>query len=116
MYTDGFICLRRDYETRFEWYDDINTNGLFLHLLLAMSDEPRKWHGLDLPKHSIVTTVAQLGAETGLSARNIRTALQHLSDSGHIKINTTNKNTIIHVVRAGEYIKEEHEVAKRERI
>ena len=41
---DGFIKLHRKI-IDWEWYDDINTKTLFIHILLMANFEDKKWHG-----------------------------------------------------------------------
>ena len=45
MLESGYIKLYRSLLS-WEWYDDINTKTVFLHLLLTVSIEESKWHGI----------------------------------------------------------------------
>lgn len=45
MLENGFIKLYRSL-LKWEWYDDVNTKVVFLHLLLTVSIEDSKWHGI----------------------------------------------------------------------
>ena len=67
-----------------EWYDDINTKVLFIHLLLTVNYEPKKWHGITIDRGQRVVSLAELAEETGLSIQNIRTAINHLKSTGEL--------------------------------
>lgn len=99
---DGFIKLFRKF-TKWEWYSNINTKTLFLHLLLTANHEDRKWQGRIIKRGQVVIGLASLSAEIGLSIQQIRTALKHLKSTGEITIETTNHFTIITLVNWEKY-------------
>lgn len=78
-----------------EWYDDINTCRLFIHLLLKVNyiDTKRKW--MLIKKGERVTSRDNLSRETWLSVMQIRTSLKKLKSTGEITINTTSNYTLI---------------------
>nr|DAY74010.1 MAG TPA: replisome organizer [Caudoviricetes sp.] len=78
-----------------EWYTDVPTFKLFLHLLLIVNREPQQWRGQTLGVGSVVTSVSALAAGSGLTDMQVRTALKHLQKTGEIMKNVTNKNTVI---------------------
>lgn len=90
----GFIKLHRQI-LNWEWYDDINTTRVFIHLLLTVNYEPKRWHGITVPRGGIITSVAKLAAETGLSQMQIRRALNNLQTTNEITKRATNKYTLI---------------------
>ena len=90
----GFIKLHRQI-LNWEWYDDINTKTLFIHLLLTVNYEPKRWHGITVPRGGIITSVAKLAAETGLSQMQIRRAINNLQSTNEITKRATNKYTLI---------------------
>lgn len=77
MYTEGFINLHRKI-LDWEWYDDINVFRVFTHLLLTVNWTPAKWHGIEILPGQRITSREILATETGLSVRQIRTALEKL--------------------------------------
>lgn len=83
MLENGFIKLYRSL-LKWEWYDDVNTKVVFLHLLLTVSIEDSKWHGITVRRGSRVSSYAKLAAETGLSVKQIRTAVDHLESTGEV--------------------------------
>ena len=78
-----------------EWYTDVPTFKLFLHLLLIVNREPQQWRGQTLSSGSVVTSISALASGSGLSDMQVRTALKHLQKTGEISKNVTNKNTVI---------------------
>ncbi|MDL2293190.1 hypothetical protein LJC60_01005 [Ruminococcaceae bacterium OttesenSCG-928-D13] len=102
MLGNGYIKLHRSL-LNWEWYSDINTSRLFLHLLLIANHDPDKWRGITIERGQRVTSRAKLAEETGLTEDEIRTALQHLQTTGEITSKSTNKYTVITIVNYEKY-------------
>lgn len=83
MLENGFVKLHRSI-LKWEWYDDVNTKVVFLHLLLTVSIEDGKWHGITVKRGSRVSSYAKLSKETGLSVKQVRTAIDHLEATGEV--------------------------------
>lgn len=83
MLESGYIKLYRSL-LNWEWYDDINTKTVFLHLLLTVNIAKRQWHGITVPCGSRVSSYAVLASETGLTERQVRTAISHLEATGEL--------------------------------
>ncbi len=83
MLKNGYIKLYRSL-LNWEWYDDINTKTVFLHLLLTVSIADDQWHGITIPRGSRVSSYAILASETKLSIDKVRTAIKHLETTGEI--------------------------------
>ena len=98
----GFIVLNREI-LDWEWYADINTKVLFLHLLLTANHKEQRWQGKVVGRGELITSVAHLKAQTGLSEQNIRTSLNKLKSTGEITVKSTNRYTLICVVNWGKY-------------
>lgn len=101
----GFIKLYRSL-LNWEWYDDINTKTLFLHLLLTVNYEDKKWHGMEINRGSRITSLAKLAEETKLSVKSVRTALKHLNDTGEVASQGHAQNTVISIVNYNLYQQE----------
>ena len=93
MLENGFVKLHRSI-LKWEWYDDVNTKVVFLHLLLTVSIEDGKWHGITVKRGSRVSSYAKLAAETGLSVKQIRTAVDHLEATGEVARTKYQKYTV----------------------
>lgn len=98
----GYIKLFRKF-TKWEWYDDINTKTLFIHLLLTVNWKDGKWHGQTIPRGSIITSLSKLASETRLSEQNIKTALKHLISTNEITQKVTKAYRVITIVKYADY-------------
>jgi predicted transcriptional regulator len=96
MLENGFIKLHRSL-LKWEWYDDISTFKVFLHLLLTVNIEDSKWRGEKIPAGARVTSIAKLAEETKLSQQKIRTALKHLELTHELTNKKTSKYTVVTV-------------------
>lgn len=99
---NGFVKLYRSM-LDWEWYTDTNVKSLFIHLLLKCNYEPKKWRGVEIEKGQFVTSLKNLSEETGLTSREVRTALDKLSETGEIETSATNKFTLIKVVNFSKF-------------
>ena len=102
MLQNGFIALHRSL-LQWEWYDDINTKTLFIHLLLTANYESKVWHGIAIERGQRLCSVAVLSSELCLTSKAIRTALNHLKQTGEVAIKTTNKYTLLTLVNYSKY-------------
>lgn len=99
---DWFIQLHRKL-LQWEWYDDINTKVLFIHLLLKANYKPKNWRGIDIWTGEVLTWRITLSDETGLTQQQIRTCLNKLKSTNEITIKTTNKYSLIKLTNYNEY-------------
>lgn len=81
-----------------EWYTDVNTTKLFLHCLLRANWRDGSWHGHEYKRGQFITSLPQLSRETGLTVRQIRTALKHLKATGEVTDKIFPKYRVITVV------------------
>ena len=86
-----------------EWYQDINTKVLFIHCLLMANWKPGRWRGQAYKRGQFFTSINNLAKETGLTVREVRTALDHLETTNEVTSKTTNKYTLITVVSFDKY-------------
>lgn len=81
--SSGFIKLPRSF-LDWQWYDDVNTCRLFLHLLLTVNYTDKQWHGMTIKSGERVCSISGLSEETGLTTQNVRTSLKRLEKSGNL--------------------------------
>lgn len=93
---NGFISLHRKM-LNWGWYDDTNTKVVFIHLLLVANFTDNEWHGIKVPRGSVITSVRSLATELKLSDQKVRTALEHLKSTGEITSKGHSKFTIISI-------------------
>ena len=86
-----------------EWYDDINTKVLFLHILLKTNYKSKNWRWIEILEWEFITWREQLSKETWLSEQQIRTSLNKLKSTNEITIKTTNKYSIIKLINYNKY-------------
>ena len=78
-----------------EWYTDIPTKTLFLHVLLKCNYKEAKWRGIDVNPWDFITSLDHLSSETWLSVRQVRTALEHLEKTWEVTKKSTSMYTIL---------------------
>lgn len=108
----GFIALHRKI-IDWEWYNDVNTTRVFIHLLMTANHKNKNWRGIVIKRSQIVTSRSKLAEETGLTEQQVRTSLNRLKSTSNITSTSTSKYTVITVCNYGTYqdIKTEHQPA-----
>ena len=86
-----------------EWYTDTNTKVLFLHILLKANWKPGRFQGTEVPRGSLVTSQQNMAMETGLTIKNVRTALKHLENTGEVAVKRHPKFSVITVKNYNQY-------------
>jgi hypothetical protein len=98
----GWIKIHRKI-TEWEWYDDVNTFRLFMHLILKANHKARNYRGVNIELGCLMTGRELLSKETGLSIQQIRTCLDRLKSTNEITIKSTKQGTIIQVLNYKKY-------------
>lgn len=80
-----------------QWYSDINTCRLFIHMLLKANWREGKFRSTTVPRGSFVSSLEKLSEETGLTIRELRTAISHLKTTCEVTVKTTNKYSVFTV-------------------
>ena len=91
---NSWIKLPRSF-TSWRWYHDSKMVHVFLYFLLQANVKKTDYLSLTVYPGQVVTSLAIIAEDTGLSPRNIRTCLQKLSQTGDIKVHSSNKGTIV---------------------
>ena len=105
----GWIKLHRKL-TEWEWYSDVNTTRVFMHLLLVANHKDGKWRGLDIKRGQKLTSISKLAKQTNLTDRNIRTAIKHLKSTNEVTSYSSAQNTVFTVVNYDSYQQATNEV------
>ena len=98
----GYISLHRKL-LDWEWYNDNNTKILFIHCLLKANWEDKNWQGILIKRGSFITSIETLSNELNLTFQNIRTSLSKLEKTNEILKISTNKNTLLTLVKYDDY-------------
>jgi hypothetical protein len=94
--SEGWIKLNSKI-LKWEWWDDPVTAHLFVHILLKANWKDGRWRGIDVPRGSFITSTEKLANETGLTTKQVRTALNKLVETGEVGKQTTSRYTHIFV-------------------
>ena len=102
MNNSGFIKIHRKILS-WEWYGDVPTKTVFLHLLLTANYKDHKWQGRLIKRGQVIIGRTKLAKELGLSEQQVRTALKKLENSGEINQLTTNRFTVLTICNYSDY-------------
>jgi len=92
-----------------QWYTDIPTKVLFIHMLLKANWTEGKFKGVTIKRGQLPTSLNHLATETGLSVRQVRTCLRKLNNTKEVTSKTTNKYTIITICNYEAYQYKDYE-------
>lgn len=99
---NGYVLFHRQI-VDWEWYTDVNTKALFIHLVVTANFKDTRFLGKKIRRGQIVTSLPKLSEETGLSIQNVRTAIKHLISTGEITDESKRGYRIITVVKYDDY-------------
>lgn len=99
---NGHIKLHRAL-VEWGWYTDLPTCKLWLHILLRANYKACAWKGIEIPRGAFVTSYAALSTESGLTVKQVRTALDKLKSTGEITVKTNRHYTIVTVAKYDDY-------------
>ena len=99
----GFIKIHRNIR-EWGWYDNANTLAVWVHILIDANYEEKTWHGETVEVGSMITSVARLSEQTGLSVKQIRTCLARLVEDGKIVTKGASKWTKITICNYDSYM------------
>jgi len=108
----GFIATHRKI-LDWQWYKDIPTFKLFMHLLLNANHKPKKWKDIDIKRGEFLTGLIRLAQDTGLSPQQVRTAINKLKSTNEITSKSTNRFTIIKLLNYSIYQDKKEEINKQ---
>lgn len=99
---EWFIQLHRKL-IQWEWYDDINTSRLFIHLLLKSNWKDKNWRGIEIKRWEFLTSLWKLAEETSLSIQQVRTSLKKLKSTQEVTQEWHASYTIIKLTNYDSY-------------
>jgi len=95
---NGWIKLHRQF-LQWEWFSDPNVLSVFVYLLLQANRKDGKWRGHEVLCGQHITSNEIISLHTGLSVQMVRTALRKLKSTGEITTQSTNKFTLVTIVK-----------------
>ena len=99
---EGWIKLHRAL-LGWEWYDDIPSKVLFIHLLLKCNHADGKYKGRKVLRGQRWTSIGHLSKETGLTVKQIRSAIEKLESTGEIDTQGASDGTMVTVCKYDSY-------------
>jgi len=102
-----FIKIDRNI-LQWQWYKDQNTKDVFIHLLLKANIKPHGFMGVTVGRGELATSINSLASETGLSLKNVRTALKHLEATGEVAIKRHSRFSVISILSYDRYQDNRH--------
>lgn len=106
----GFIQLHRSILS-WEWYNDIPTKTLFIHLLLKANYKEKKWRGIIVPRGSVLCGRKKLAEETGLTESQIRTSLNKLKSTRELTTESHQNYSMISITNYDMYQGSDQQIA-----
>ena len=110
----GFIKLHRQI-TEWEWYQDVNTKSVFIHLLLNACYDECRFMGKSVERGQYITSLSRLSRDLNISIRQVRTAFSRLEKTGEIDTQSSNKSTLVTILNYDSYQIDESKVKKTDR-
>ena len=105
QYSDNeFVKLYRKL-LNWEWYSDVNTKALFIHLLLKANWKDGNWKGIEYKRGQVIGAIDTLATEIGITPDELRTAIKHLKKTGEITYKKVAKGGLFTVVNYDQYQK-----------
>lgn len=108
----GWVKLHRKI-LDWEWYNDVNTTRVFLHLLLVANHKENKWRGITIKRGQRLTSISALAQETSLSIKNIRTAIKRLKSTNEVASQSTAQHTVFTMINYDSYQETASETASK---
>lgn len=102
MLENGYIKIHRKL-CNWRWFKDDNTFRVFMYILLQANYEPHDFENITVDRGQFVTSYPNLSFGTGLTIRQVRTAINHLISTGEVTASKYPKYTVYTVVNYDEY-------------
>ena len=98
----SWIKLNRNI-TRWRWYKNGNTVRVFLHLLLKANVKPNEFMSIKVDRGEAATSQGNIAKELGMSQSQVRTALNHLVETGELRITGYKSCSVYRIVKYNQY-------------
>lgn len=99
---DTYILMYRKLLT-WRWFQEPKTLQVWIWLLLNAYISDHEYKGYVIHRGEIMTSRKQISYETGLTEREVRTALNHLKSTGEVSVRLVPKKQVISILRYDEY-------------
>lgn len=102
MANEGYIKLYRRM-MKWGWYTDTPTKCVFLHILFLACYEPCYFKGVHLEPGQAVSSIRQIATDTGLTVKQVRTAINHLKETQEVAQSPYGKFSVFTVNNYNDY-------------
>jgi hypothetical protein len=109
---EGWIKLYKKFK-KWGWYDSSEMVHLFIHLLLSANHQDKEWRGMVIKRGQVVIGREKLSKTLGMSVRTLRTCMTRLKSTSEITTQTTNRFTIITLVKYDLYQYRDYKATSR---
>ena len=89
--------------TEWEWFTDGNMLKVWIYLLGSAQYKKTRFEGIELQRGQVIIGRKKLAEKTGLTEQQVRTCINRLKSTNEITIESTNKYSIISIVKYGKY-------------
>lgn len=100
--SSGWIRLHRKI-LEWEWSSEPNMVSVFIHLLVLANYETKTWKGITINRGQFIFGLDSLAKKVGISPQQLRTCLTRLKSTNEITIKSTNKFSILTIVKYSDY-------------
>lgn len=83
---------------RWRWFQDSNTVHVFLYLILLANNEPSDFRTFTVERGQVCVSLPKIAEETGLTVKEVRTALDHLLKTGEISKKGHDPKHMIYII------------------
>lgn len=99
---NGYVKLFRKFK-KWGWYQDMAVKSVFIHCLLSASYVDFEWMGKKYKSGQFITSLNHMSKDLNISVQMLRTALKKLQSTNEISVISTNKFTLIKVIKWENY-------------
>lgn len=100
--TTSFIKIDRNI-LRWRWYGEKNTLAVFIHILLKANFADGFYSGSRIHRGQYAFSQRTLAKDVGMTHSEVRTALEHLVETGEISVEAFPRYTLITVLNYEKY-------------
>ena len=108
----GWIKMHRKL-LDWEWYNDVPVRLTFMHLLLTANWEYTEYKKYPIQRGQCITGTSETPKKIGISKQQFRTAISKLKSTGEITTYSTNKFTVVTLVKYDDYQPNEEEATTK---
>lgn len=95
---EGWVKLHRVL-SEWQWSDNPYMVALLAHFLVMANHREHKWHGVTVKPGQFITGLHSLSKRTGIPIQSLRTCLKYLKSTNEITIESTNKFSVITLLK-----------------